>query len=239
MAMGSSRVFTSQSLSVLVISGAMLVTSACSSVRGPRVPKAFMIKDRDANIVKEITNFYNGKCLNDASKDCTPDERERDIIVYDLKIVIDRNYEDYARAFEQTQDTSVFLGEVSGASLTGVATLVEDMALKDILTTASSLVQSTSVSVQKNYYQKQTSYAILNVMDADRAKKWSQIYDLLVNNGLADYSLSAALADLVEYRRAGTAIHALTSIQQAAGAQKTEATATVDKTNKAAGKTTQ
>jgi hypothetical protein len=197
---------------------------------GPRVPKVFVIdQKRDNEVFEEVRKYRDGTCLNNNTKEC---RAERDIIVYDLKMIIDRNYEEYAHAFERTQDTAIFLGETSGASLTAVATLVGATATKDILTTASTLAQSTSVSAQKNYYQKQTSYAILNVMDSDRAKKWSKIYDNLSTLDVEKYPLSAALSDLVDYRRAGTAIQALTSIQQAAGAVKEEAGAAVEKTNK-------
>jgi hypothetical protein len=92
-------------------------------------------------------------------------------------------------------------------------------------------VQSTSVSAQKNYYQKQTSYAILNVMDSDRATKWSKIYDNLAKLDVDAYPLSAALSDLVDYRKAGTAIQALTSIQQSAGANKETASKDIEKTD--------
>ena len=113
-------------------------------------------KARDVEVLQEVKNFRDGKCLNekvskndpagDKRKNCPADRKERDIIIYDLKMIIDRNYEDYARAFEQTQDTAGFLGETSAASLTAVATLVGASPTKDILTTASTLVQSTRLA---------------------------------------------------------------------------------------------
>jgi len=153
-------------------------------------------------------------------------------------LIIDRNYENYAFSFEKTQDTAIFLGETSSATLTAVATLVGATPTKDILTTASTLVQSTSVSAQKNYYQKQTSYAILNVMDSQRAKKWASIYDLLVKNDIDKYPMSEALSDLVDYRKAGTALQALTAIQETAGQVKADAGTKVQKTNDATGRST-
>jgi hypothetical protein len=45
------------------------------------------------------------------------------------------------------------------------------------------------------------------------------------------YPLSVALSDLADYRKAGTAIQALNSIQQGAGASKQDAAAAVQKTN--------
>ena len=126
------------------------------SVRGPKVPKVFVIDNkRNDDVLEEVKGYHQ------------------------------------------------FSGGDSAASLTAVATLVGASPTKDILTTASTLVQSTSVSAQKNYYQKQTGYAILNVMDSDRAKKWSAIYDDLTKLDIDKYSLSAALSDLVDYRRQG------------------------------------
>ncbi|PYX69761.1 MAG: hypothetical protein DMG72_20070 [Acidobacteria bacterium] len=226
------RILRTLSAKLLALICAMLITLGCATVRGPRVPRVFKIdKTKDTEVLDEVKNYRDGKCLNDKTRDCPPGRKERDTIVYDLKMIIDRNYEDYAHAFERLQNTAIFLGETSGASLTAVATLVGATQTKDILTTASTLAQSTSVSAQKNYYQKQTSYAILNVMDSDRANKWSKIYDNLATLDVDKYPLSAALSDLVDYRRAGTAFQALTSIQQAAGAVKETAGAAVEKTN--------
>ena len=128
-----------------------------------------------------------------------------------------------------------FLARHWRQSLPTVATLVGASPTKDILTTASTLVQSTSVSAQKNFYQKQTSYAILNVMESNRATKWAAIYDLMVKYGIDKYPLSAALSNLLDYRKAGTALQALTSIQQTAGATKATAAVDIKNTNAALG----
>jgi hypothetical protein len=210
----------------------VFVMVGCAAMTGPKVPKVFVIDTQaDKDVLGRVQRYRD--CLAGMKKeDCKqPDKDQRDTIVYDLKLIIDRNYEDYAHAFERTQDASLFLGETSGATLTAVATLVGATPAKDILTTASTLVQSTSLSAQKNFYQKQTSYAILNVMDSDRAKKWSTIYDNLTKLDIHQYPLSAALSDLVDYREDGTAIHALASIVQTSGATKQDATAAIAKTD--------
>lgn len=220
-----------RSKNLLALICMIAISCGCATIGGPKVPKVFVIdKESDVRVLTEVQNYRDGKCMHPTATPCTPGREDRDTIIYDLKLIIDRNYEDYAHAFERTQDTAAFLGETTGASLTAVATIVGATGTKDILTTASSLVQSTSVSAQKNYYQKQTSYAILNVMDSDRAKEWSLIYDSLANHDIDKYPLSAALSDLVDYRKAGTAIQALTSIQQTAGANKVDAAKAVKQT---------
>ena len=199
-------------------------------IKGPDTPDALKTgKLQNTKVRDEIVNFYYNKCLQDAppttpltppftlESNCGSRKQQRDTIVYDLKNIIDNNYEAYARHFEQTADTANFAGEVSGASLTAVGTLVGATGLKDILTTASTLTQSTTVSMQKNYFQKQTEYAILSQMDASREKQWNVILQEMGKEE-EDYPLSEALNDLQQYKRAGTGIAALTVMTQQSGA---------------------
>lgn len=188
-----------------------------------------MHPNRDDEVLNEVKNYYYNRCPEDNSTqlpttpaatrptNCGSPEEQRNTIIYDLKSIIDENYEKYARNFQQTADITTFVGEVGAAALTAVGTLVGASDLKDILTTASTLTQSTNVSIQKNFYQKQTEYAILAEMDADRAKQWLIIVNLM-KQPVSQYLLSAALNDLQEYKRAGTATAALTEMTQQAGA---------------------
>jgi hypothetical protein len=118
---------------------------------------------------------------------------------------------------------------VAAASLSGVATIIGDAGEKAILALASTLTQSTLVSAQKNFYQKQAAYTILSVMDSQRLDKWKDILQSM-DDGLDEYPLSAGLADLADYRRRGTAVAALESIEQNAGTTKDKAKIMVDKT---------
>jgi len=212
-------------------------------VRGPDTPMALQTgKKVNKNVMNEIQNFYYNRCLEDSSTlpiaplaapspNCGSRIEQRNTIIYNLKSIIDNNYEDYARHFEITADTASFAGEVSAASLTAVGTLVGASDLKNILTTASTLTQSTTLSLQKNYFQKQTEYAIVSEMDADRKNQWSVILQL-TSKTVDDYPLSQALNDLQQYKRAGTAVAALTAITQQAGAQTQNADQKVKKTLK-------
>jgi len=238
----------------IILALCVLHMSGCihrnNGISGPSTPKALQVTDkREQYVLNEIANFYYGNCLqlgnplpslsttisapqSSAAPDCGTPRQKRDAIIYDLKLIIDHNYEDYARHFQQTADITTFIGEVGSASLSAVGTLVGASSLKDILSTASTLTQSTNVSIQKDFFQKQTDYAILGEMDADRLKKWSEIADLMKNNDLNTYSLNAALNDLLEYKRVGTATAALTSIEQHAGAQTVTASAQLSETAK-------
>lgn len=228
-----------------------LGSTAClhnSAIRGPRTPMPLAVSRRnDLYVLNEIQNFYYGRCLQDKNPlpsstivapgswtgvNCGTDRQKRDSIIHDLKMIIDHNYEDYARNFQQTADTTNLIGEVGATSLSAVSTLVGVGELKDILSTASTLTQATNTSIQKNYFQKQTDYAILAEMSAERLKQWSQIADSMKNNDVNTYSLSEALDDLQEYKRVGTAMVALTTIGQQAGAQTVSAAADINKTAK-------
>jgi hypothetical protein len=186
-------------------------------------------KAHDEAVLAEVKNFLNGKCLDDATQTCLQSTAERNRIIYDLKLIIDQNFEQYAKNYEQTSDTVTFAGEVAAASLSGVATIIGDAGEKAILALASTLTQSTLVSAQKNFYQKQAAYTILSVMDSQRLDKWKDILQSM-DDGLDEYPLSAALADLADYRRRGTAVAALQSIEQNAGSTKDKAKSVVDKT---------
>ncbi len=209
--------------------------AANRSISGPDIPRALRIdKAADTSVVAEIANFKKGNCLDGTTPTLTSPcpqsgEDERNTIIYDLKLIIDQNFEEYGKNYEQVADTTTFAGEVSAASLSGVATIVGDAGEKAVLALASTLTQSTLTSAQKNFYQKQTAYAILSVMDSQRLDKWKDILQSMKQK-LADYPLSAALADLAEYRRRGTAVAALASIQQSAGATQVQATASIDAT---------
>ena len=209
------------------------------AISGPATPLPLQIDPK--YVLNEIQNFYYGKCLAESNPlpstsitvpagglnafNCGSPRDKRDQIIYELKIILDRNYAAYSVHFQQTADTVSFAGEVAAAGLSGVGALVGAGGMKDILSIASTLTQSTNVSIQKNYFQRQAGYAILAQMDSDRLTKWSEIADSIKNNDVDTYSLSNALDDLQEYRRLGTATAALTNIQQRTGAQNIEASA--------------
>ena len=222
----------------------VLCTSGCAlrrSVSGPAVPKAFItgktlnyahVCDPDQKktvndvVVCDVKNFQD--CANHTAPKC--DKAERDRIIYTLKLIIDRNYDRYAKNYEQVADTGTFAGEVSAASLSGVATVVGDAGMKAILALASTLTQSTLVSAQKNFYQKQAVYAILAVMDSQRLDKWKDILQTMKKDDVDEYSLSAALVDMADYQRRGTAVAGLESVQQSAGTTRDKAKTSIDNT---------
>jgi len=239
---------------ILVFSGCA-IRGVNRSISGPDVPDALKIPKNDEKypgriteqgVLTEISNFSLGQCLNadwntkqaartpvTATPSCTegnsPDQSGRNKIIYDLKLILDRRYEQYAKNYEQVADTTTFAGEVSAASLSGIATIVGDAGEKAILALASTLTQTTVTSMQKNFYQKQASYAILAVMNSQRLDKWKDILQSM-DKGLDVYPLAAALVDMEEYRTRGTAVFALQSIQQSAGMTQVQAAASINAT---------
>lgn len=203
------------------------------SISGPDVPKALKVdRHRQEEVLKEIQYFQEAKCLDGRSAEACEDKSkrktDRNRVIYDLKLIIDRNFEDYSRNYEQVGDTVNFSGETTAASLSGVATVVGDAGEKALLSLASTLTQSTLISSQKNFYQKQTIFTILAVMESQRLDKWKDVVQLMQNDDEDQYPLSAALADLAEYRRRGTALAALESIEQTAGSKGAEAKQRID-----------
>jgi uncharacterized protein YceK len=209
---------TRSSVRLFVLTTVALILSGCATIKGPARPKIYDPNTLAANLEKDFSNVNSGQ----SASTNIPGKADRDRITYELKQVIDVNYERYAQGFEKTQDSAAFAGEVSSGTLSAIVPLVGDAALKGILGVASSLSTATLTSAQKNFYQQQGFYAVRVVMDSEREKKWAEIHTNLIQQEVSTYPLQAAVADMWTYLQAGTAMHAYAAMQQnaAAGAVK-------------------
>jgi hypothetical protein len=94
------------SLTLFFATTGCAVKAVNRSVSGPDTPRALRVnKAHDEAVLAEVKNFLNGKCLDDATQTCAQSTAERNRIIYDLKLIIDQNFEQYAKNYEQTSDT--------------------------------------------------------------------------------------------------------------------------------------
>jgi hypothetical protein len=112
-----------------------------------------------------------------------------------------------------------FFGEVTATTLSAVSALLGDVDTKSIVSTASTLTQSTKTSIDKNFFANNSTNALVGKMDADRATIRQTI---TTNEGadLSDYGFEAALNDIRKYDDAGTVTSALISLAADASSQK-------------------
>jgi hypothetical protein len=93
---------------------------------------------------------------------------------------------------------------------------------KSILSTTSTLTQSTKTSLDKAFYNGTSTDAIISKMDALRA---TQLQGIITGEGkgLASYGLETAFNDVRKYDDAGTVPTALIAIGADAAASKNKA----------------
>jgi hypothetical protein len=115
-----------------------------------------------------------------------------------------------------------FSAEVTGVTLSAVSSILGDTEMKSILSTTSSLVQSTNTAIKKDFFANKTGSALVNQMAATRADVGK---DIVVGQKktVAEYTFEAALRDTLRYDEAGSVHDALIALDTTAGNQKQEA----------------
>lgn len=133
--------------------------------------------------------------------------------------VSDDHYIQLKKSLLNSRNSLSFFGEVTATTLSAVSALLGDVDTKSIVSTASTLTQSTKTSIDKNFFANNSTNAMVGKMDADRAT----IRQTITTNegaGLDGYGLEAALNDVRKYDDAGTVTSALLSLAADASSQK-------------------
>jgi hypothetical protein len=133
--------------------------------------------------------------------------------------VSDDHYIQLKNSLLNSRNSLSFFGEVTATTLSAVSALLGDVDTKSIVSTASTLTQSTKTSIDKNFFANNSTNALVGKMDADRATIRQTI---TTNEGadLSDYGFEAALNDIRKYDDAGTVTSALISLAADASSQK-------------------
>lgn len=197
-----------------VLVTAVLLFSGCAHKNGPNNLPVVVNKAELGAIRALITNYRQNP--NSVTQQTRNDLVERLIGVSDDHYITLRN------SLLSSRNTLDFLGEVTSTTLSAVSALIGDVDTKSILSTASTLTQSTKVSIDKAFFKSTSTEAIVAKMDALRATKQQTI---TTNEALDKdkWGLEAALNDVRQYDDAGTVQTALISITADAASAKTKA----------------
>lgn len=136
-----------------------------------------------------------------------------------LMTVSDVHYNALRNQLNSGRNAISFVSDVTGTTLSAVSALVGVPDTKSILSTASTLTQSTKSNMDKDLFQQQSTSAVVAQMDAMRA---AQHKIIVAHQGdpIADYGLEKALNDALAYDQAGTVQSALIAIEANASAEK-------------------
>jgi hypothetical protein len=190
------------SLSLLML--ATLLFSGCAHKTGHN-DYPLIVDRRELNFLKDRIRHYREN-PGEVTAATRNDLVERLIGVSDDHYIVLRN------KLLGGRNTVAFLGEVTSTTISAVSALIGDADTKSILSTASSLTQSTNVSIDKNFFKNASTEAIVAKMDQLRADQRRLILTNEGKPGLDAYSLDAALNDVRQYDDAGTIQKAILAI---------------------------
>lgn len=190
-----------------IVSTAILATglSGCVSMRGTPEPVITVADTR--KIVAEYKIPAILTRYRDLSEPAKTSYRNEVLAAYSQ--AIDANYFAFRTGLSSESRQAGLAFDIGLLGYASLATVVESAA--ENLAAASALAAGSRAAVDKNLYFEQTIAALIAGMDAERLNIRTGIVQKM-SLPAADYPLTAALSDLVEYQNAGTLDHAITVI---------------------------
>ncbi|RDS75859.1 hypothetical protein DL238_14340 [Alteriqipengyuania lutimaris] len=190
-------------------------STGCVSLRG--APKS-VISTSDAIDVVKLYRIPN--VVSEYRQLSAPAQRVyRNEILSAYFQAIDARYYEFRTGIAGEQRELVLGFDIAQLGLAGLATIAAKSA--EELAAVSAVYAGTSASIDKNLYFDQTTVALIAGMDAQRLKVRTGIVQKM-SLPSADYPLTAALADLVEYQNAGTLDQAIALVTDEAVKQRVE-----------------
>jgi hypothetical protein len=137
--------------------------------------------------------------------------------------VIDSNYNDFITRLQTRRSTTDFIADVIDLGLGAATGISKGERPNQILGIVLTAFRGGRRSAELNFYREQTTPILISKMDDNRAKVERIILEGKEKE-VTDYSLPAALRDIVAYYNAGTLVRAFTELSKdtAAQAQRSE-----------------
>jgi len=199
----------------------VITLMGCASSSSPAPPQA--LNDLSKTYGQELVTVLKGR-ISTSGEVVVADEAERNKVMNQLIFLIDYNYDRIEKNLQKSKAWTDFAGSVVSTGL-GTAGAIAGASTAQIMSALVAAIESTKTSVDRDLLRGQTITAIIAKMRESRATKLVAIRQAMVNHTLAQYPMSQALIDLLEYYNAGTFFGALQSIteQSAAGTEKAKA----------------
>lgn len=142
----------------------------------------------------------------------------RNNAINDVLTVIDSNYTDYISNIESRRSKTDFVFDVIDLG-TGAATgITKGERPNQILGVGVTAFRGGRRSAELNFYKQQTTPILITKMDDNRSMVLAEILEKIDGSG-ADYSMKAAIRDLVNYYNAGTLVRAFTELSKSTAVQ--------------------
>lgn len=176
-------------------------------------PGAIPVQQGELDSTGNVLSGAQGKIL---------DTNKRNQIIEDLIFVIDVNYNTFERKLYAERASANTLVDLVSLSVTSASTLVGAKETKTILSAVATGITGGRAAVDKNFFQEQSTSAIITTMRTARMNELILIRNSEVKS-LANYPMTHALTDLADYYNAGTLMNALGTIVSNAQEDESEA----------------
>lgn len=146
----------------------------------------------------------------------------RDLVIDDLVLIINYNYNSYeGNLLAGRAKSDFYAGSARTAFETG-ATLIDATGVKTVLSALATFTGNTKTLANEAFYYEQTGPALINAMRADRIDTYASIL-VGKKTDYKDYPISAAMADLDAYFRAGTIASSVIRLSRATAQNEADA----------------
>lgn len=143
--------------------------------------------------------------------------RLRDRTINRLKANIDANYHEFENQLFTGRATTNVLADITELGATAAINITNGERAKDIISMLLAGFKGGRKSVDENFFKERTTAAIISQMQASRAHIEAEMLKNLREQEAKEYSLDAALGDLINYFYAGTLQKGLQDLAQQAG----------------------
>lgn len=212
----------------LLCVGLLLSTAGCVGTRVTYSPRDPFSVDRDIQELSagfkmstSIEGYYSGGETREKRNKFLAGR----IALYDLEYLRFTSQFRISRAEEAT----IFDGLLIG--LTFATTVLAGEHTKEILGAGATAMAGWRASYERNYYEDKTSVALLASMNAERRDALIPLMEGS-RQSLADYPFEQAVADLNQYRAAGSMDAALMAVLRVAAAKEASANAEIQRLRK-------
>ncbi len=196
--------------------------SGCASING--FPEPVIPAHQATAEVEAFTNSASKEKIEDclAKTDDTERQACRNEIVDARLYAIDAVYFEFERTINSEKNITNVGADAALLTLGGLGTTAVGVATKTALAAASTGIVGIRGSYDKAVLAEKTISAIVSQMNASRAAVRAAIETGKQKGDYSDYTLGAALSDVLAYQQAGTVPSALDEISKAAAEKSTK-----------------
>lgn len=190
----------------------VLLTLAAGGCRMDAILKEATVSTCELDLIEErylgvrVFDCYDLKCGSEK-------EGYRNEVVLARMRYVDALYEGLVKVFHVGRATENFLVDAATISLNAVGALAGVAETKALLHVLSGGLIGLNASFNKEFFEEQGTFAVVQKMDALRAVKKREIYLKLRLNAHA-YTFHEALGDVDDYLRAGSIVRGLAELSQ-------------------------